>query len=201
MEFFAGLIADEPDVVAWAREREAEGWHGLNISDHLASNGQSYPRLLVTLAQVAAVTETAKVTSGYANTLIRNPVDFAHAAMTLQQASGGRFEAGLGAGWAQEEAHYMGIDFLDGRRTRRRGRHTASVQRAWHRPMPRHGTRPRNLRNTRPRTPLEPQRSGNFARPGAATQFAAGWDCPSAPPPSRAMYRAAPRHRCIGVRD
>ncbi|GEM_PF-235277 len=127
VEFFAGLIADESDVVTWAREREAEGWHGLNISDHLASNGQSYPHLLVTLAQVAAVTETVKVTSGYANTLIRNPVDFAHAAMTLQQASGGRFEAGLGAGWAQEEAHYMGIDFPDGPGRARRFEEAARI--------------------------------------------------------------------------
>lgn len=127
VEFFAGLIADEPDVVAWARQREDQGWDGLNISDHLASNGQSYPHLLVTLTQVAAVTSGVKVVSGYANTLIRNPVDFAHAAMTLQQFSGGRFEAGLGAGWAQEEAEFMGIEFPDGPGRARRFLEAATI--------------------------------------------------------------------------
>ena len=127
MEFFAGLIADDPDAAEWARRREDEGWDGLIISDHLASNGQSYPHLLVTLMQIASVTTRVKLLSGYANTLIRNPVDFAHAAMTLQQASGGRFEAGLGAGWAQEEAVSMGIDFPGGPERARRFFEAATI--------------------------------------------------------------------------
>ena len=42
--------------------------------------------------------------SCFANNLLRSPVEFAQAALTLQRASDGRFEAGLGAGWSREEA-------------------------------------------------------------------------------------------------
>jgi alkanesulfonate monooxygenase SsuD/methylene tetrahydromethanopterin reductase-like flavin-dependent oxidoreductase (luciferase family) len=40
-----------------------------------------------------------RLTTTFANNLLRSPVEFVHAALTLQALSGGRFEAGLGAGW------------------------------------------------------------------------------------------------------
>jgi alkanesulfonate monooxygenase SsuD/methylene tetrahydromethanopterin reductase-like flavin-dependent oxidoreductase (luciferase family) len=41
-------------------------------------------------------------------------VEFAQAALSLQAASGGRFEAGLGAGWLQDEIEAMGDAYPDG---------------------------------------------------------------------------------------
>ena len=44
------------------------------------------------------MTERVTLLSCFANNLLRSPVEFAQAALALQRASGGRFEAGLGPG-------------------------------------------------------------------------------------------------------
>lgn len=109
MEFFPNFpvnIGMRPDD--WAREKEAEGWHGVCASDHLWVNASRYPHVFVAATQMACATESIKVTTSFCNNLFRSPVEFAQAALALQQASNGRFEAGLGAGWAQDEIEAIG---------------------------------------------------------------------------------------------
>jgi alkanesulfonate monooxygenase SsuD/methylene tetrahydromethanopterin reductase-like flavin-dependent oxidoreductase (luciferase family) len=65
----------------------------------------------VTLATFAAVTSRVRLTSSFANNLFRSPVEFAQAALQMQQVSAGRFEAGLGAGWDRDEAEAAGIEY------------------------------------------------------------------------------------------
>ncbi|MBO6658550.1 MAG: LLM class flavin-dependent oxidoreductase [Pseudomonadales bacterium] len=43
--------------------------------------------------------------------LFRSPVEFAQGALSVQQAAKGRFEAGLGAGWAEAEMRAIGMHY------------------------------------------------------------------------------------------
>ena len=94
-------------------EREAEGWDGIGVTDHLWAGTTPFSHWAVTLGQLAAVTERVTLLSCFANNLLRSPVEFAQAALALQRASGGRFEAGLGAGWSREEIEGIGECFPD----------------------------------------------------------------------------------------
>ena len=111
MELVANLMtADEP-AADWARRREAEGWDVLGCADHFFSPRRAYPHVWVTLATFAAATDRVVLTSSFANNLFRSPIEFAQAALQMQAVSGGRFEAGLGAGWERGEAEASGIAF------------------------------------------------------------------------------------------
>ncbi|MEN3973649.1 LLM class flavin-dependent oxidoreductase [Emcibacter sp. SYSU 3D8] len=115
MEFFANLpmpLAGNP--ADWAREREAEGWHGICASDHLWVGQTVYPHVFVVLSAMAAATTRIRLTSSFANNLFRSPVEFAQASLTLNWLSGGRFEPGLGAGWMCQEMTATGRVFPDG---------------------------------------------------------------------------------------
>jgi alkanesulfonate monooxygenase SsuD/methylene tetrahydromethanopterin reductase-like flavin-dependent oxidoreductase (luciferase family) len=115
MEFYANLpmpLAGDPG--AWAREREQEGWHGVCASDHLWVNQTVYPHVFVLLATMAAATTRIRLTSSFANNLFRSPVEFAQASLTLNMLSGGRFEAGLGAGWMEDELIRTGRPYPEG---------------------------------------------------------------------------------------
>ena len=112
-QFFANLLGSSVEPVAWARQREAEGWDGIGVTDHLWAGTTPFSHWAVTLGQLAAVTERVTLLSCFANNLLRSPVEFAQAALALQRASGGRFEAGLGAGWSREEIEGIGACFPD----------------------------------------------------------------------------------------
>jgi alkanesulfonate monooxygenase SsuD/methylene tetrahydromethanopterin reductase-like flavin-dependent oxidoreductase (luciferase family) len=130
MEYsIAFMPGEQQTATRWAQRREEEGWAGLGVADHIAPQGLPYGHLLITLAELAAATSTVKIASCHANSLLRSPIDFAHAAMSLQAMSGGRFEAGLGAGWTQVEVEAMGIDFPDGPERARRFREAAVIVR------------------------------------------------------------------------
>ena len=62
---------------------------------------------------MAAATERVFLTSSFANNLFRSPVEFVQASLTMQAISGGRFEAGLGAGWLEKEIHGSGLVYPD----------------------------------------------------------------------------------------
>jgi alkanesulfonate monooxygenase SsuD/methylene tetrahydromethanopterin reductase-like flavin-dependent oxidoreductase (luciferase family) len=111
VELVANFMTVDVDPSAWARTREAEGWDVLSVADHLWSPRRPYPHLWVTLAAVAAATERVKLTSAFANNLFRSPVEFAQASLALHALSGGRFEAGLGAGWSRDELERTGREF------------------------------------------------------------------------------------------
>ena len=115
MQFFPNFPAradQRPDD--WAREKEAEGWHGVCASDHLWVGETRYPHVFVAATQMACATQHIRLTTSFCNNLFRSPVEFAQAALSLQRASNGRFEAGLGAGWAQDEIEAMGERYPEG---------------------------------------------------------------------------------------
>ena len=111
MEYVATLLNGDVDPAAWARQREDEGWDVLGCADHLFSPRRAYPHVWVTLATFAAATSRPKLTSCFANNLLRTPVEFAQAALQMQAVSGGRFEAGLGAGWDEVEIIGAGLEY------------------------------------------------------------------------------------------
>ena len=118
MELFANLTDAVRDPAAWSREREDEGWHGLGCADHYLSVGRSvrgFPHLWASLGAMAAVTTRVQLQSAFGNNLVRSPVEFAQAALMVHAQSGGRMEAGLGAGWARAELEAAGLPFPDGR--------------------------------------------------------------------------------------
>ena len=108
LQFVPSYLDIAVDPATWARAREAEGWYGLAVADHLWDRGRAYPHLWVALGAMAASTSRVMLTSSFANNLLRSPVEFAQAALTMQHATGGRFEAGLGAGWACAEIEQIG---------------------------------------------------------------------------------------------
>src|SRR5688500_1114745 len=105
------LTDAEVDPIAWSRAREDEGWPAITASDHLFDGNRAYAHCAVTLAQFAAATSRVQIASSFANNLLRSPVEFAQAAMSLQRACNGRFEAGLGAGWAEAEITGIGHEY------------------------------------------------------------------------------------------
>jgi len=115
VEYFANFPAGTgvaPDE--WARAKEAEGWQGICASDHFWVGTTRYPHVFVAATQMACATTTTRITTSFCNNLFRSPVEFAQAALALQAASNGRFDAGLGAGWAQDEIESMGQRYPDG---------------------------------------------------------------------------------------
>ena len=112
MEFFPNYNAGREELPGeWARAREAEGWHGLAASDHFMTLELTYPHLWVALTEMALASRTIPLTSSFANNLFRSPVEFAQAALTLSRVADGRFEAGLGAGWIEDEILRIGWRF------------------------------------------------------------------------------------------
>jgi hypothetical protein len=112
VQFLANLMDPTVDPAPWAREREVEGWDIVAASDHYFLGGAGsyrwFPHVWVTISQMAAATSTVQLTTTFVNNLFRNPVEFVQASLTMQAASGGRFQAGLGAGWAREELEMSG---------------------------------------------------------------------------------------------
>jgi alkanesulfonate monooxygenase SsuD/methylene tetrahydromethanopterin reductase-like flavin-dependent oxidoreductase (luciferase family) len=112
IEFFPNYNTGRDESPAeWARAREAEGWHGVAASDHFVTLNLTYPHLFVVLTEMVLATRRIPVTSSFANNLFRSPVEFAQAALTLNRVANGRFEAGLGAGWIEEEITRIGWRF------------------------------------------------------------------------------------------
>jgi alkanesulfonate monooxygenase SsuD/methylene tetrahydromethanopterin reductase-like flavin-dependent oxidoreductase (luciferase family) len=112
MEFAANFMSGDLSPAAWARQREDEGWDVLGCADHFFSMRRgAYPHLWVTLATFAAAATRVGLTSSFANNLFRSPVEFAQASLEMQMVSGGRFEAGLGAGWTRDEMEAAGLDY------------------------------------------------------------------------------------------
>ena len=95
---------------AWAADREAEGWHGVAVGDHITSGG-FWEHPFIALGAMAAATSRVRMMTAMANNLLRSPVEVAQAALTLHQLSGGRFELGLGAGWQREEIDGIGFAY------------------------------------------------------------------------------------------
>jgi alkanesulfonate monooxygenase SsuD/methylene tetrahydromethanopterin reductase-like flavin-dependent oxidoreductase (luciferase family) len=128
---FAAQWAGEGDPYQWAAEREAEGWPAVSTADHLfpALGQGTSPHLFVTLTRMVAATSRVRVSPAFANNLLRSPVEFAHASLSLADASRGRYVAGLGAGWEASEVQALGMDFPGAASRARRFREAVLITR------------------------------------------------------------------------
>ena len=111
MEYIANVMRADIDVASFAQHAEQTGWDGVAITDHTVHGDRLWPHVFVAASAAAVATERIVITTAFANNLFRHPVEFAQASIALQVASGGRFEAGLGAGWAEQELRDMGMDY------------------------------------------------------------------------------------------
>lgn len=111
MKYVANITKANIDIAGYAAELEASGWDGMAIADHSVHSGRLWPHVWVGVGAAAAATERIVIATAFVNNLFRNPVEFAQAALGVQRVSSGRFEAGLGAGWAEAELVAMGMDY------------------------------------------------------------------------------------------
>jgi alkanesulfonate monooxygenase SsuD/methylene tetrahydromethanopterin reductase-like flavin-dependent oxidoreductase (luciferase family) len=100
------------DFVVRAQAAEASGFDGVAFFDHLETPGM--PRAPVWEAMgiatwVAAKTERIKVGHVVLCDAFRHPAVLAKQAVTLSEASGGRFELGLGSGSMPKELEKFGL--------------------------------------------------------------------------------------------
>ena len=110
--------------VVVAREAERLGFGAFFVPEHshmpLATDFPLAPETpmayksmwdpFVTLAAVAAATETIKVGPSIALVPQRDPIHMAKEVATLDRVSGGRVVLGVGAGWNEEEMEAHGVD-------------------------------------------------------------------------------------------
>jgi probable F420-dependent oxidoreductase len=115
----------EPDasfaaVAGVARRAEALGFDSVWISDHFFLSLARYggdARLhgslepLTTLAALAAVTERVRLGTLVLCAPFRHPAILAKTASTVDLASGGRLDLGIGSGWYEEEFRAFGYPF------------------------------------------------------------------------------------------
>ncbi len=94
-----------------ARAAEADGFDVVTVADHIG------PGLapLVALGAIAQATSTIRIGTFVLNAELRNPVQLAWEASTLDRLSGGRFELGVGAGHTPAEFAAVGVDKAPGR--------------------------------------------------------------------------------------
>lgn len=111
MEYVTNLMDVSVNPGEWARQREDEGWDVLSVADHFYTDHRPFPHVWVAVTAIAAATSNVKVTTSFVNNLLRSPVEVAQAALLLHKVSDGRFELGVGAGWAEGEIIDAGMDY------------------------------------------------------------------------------------------
>ena len=115
MEYVVNLMDVSVHPGEWARRREAQGWPILSVADHFFTSNRPFPHCWVSAAAMASATTTATITTAFANNLLRSPVEVAQAALQMQNVADGRFELGLGAGWAKGEIEQSGMRYPEPR--------------------------------------------------------------------------------------
>ncbi len=114
--FRFGVIGEQmSSAEAWgrtARQAEQLGYSTLFIRDHFISDpfGDQFAPMIALMA-AADATKTLRVGSLVLDNDYRHPVVLAKEAATLDVLSHGRFELGLGAGWAKTEYQQAGMSF------------------------------------------------------------------------------------------
>ncbi len=93
------------DPVAAARRAEELGFDVVLVPDHVGPGLSP----MVTLAAIASATERIRLGTYVLNHDMRNPVQLAWEAVTIDRLSGGRMELGLGAGHTPAEFAATGI--------------------------------------------------------------------------------------------
>lgn len=104
-----------------ATTAEALGFHGFYASDHLLTPGpgpttitpSSFEHLdaLTAVAALAAHTRSLRLGTMVVGNLFRHPVILAKVISTIDHASGGRVELGIGANWRRAECDIYGFPF------------------------------------------------------------------------------------------
>ena len=115
MEYVTNLMDVGVDPGEWGRRREAQGWQVVSVADHFFTETRPFPHVWVSAAAIAQATSTVTITTAFANNLFRSPVEVAQAALQMHHVSGGRFELGLGAGWAKAEMERSGMVYPEPR--------------------------------------------------------------------------------------
>lgn len=128
VELTANYTSLGVDPMEFAREAEAQGFAGVSSADHIFRTA-AYPHVWVTLAAMACATERVRLSSAFANNLLRTPVEFVQAGLSLQALSKGRYEAGLGAGWLAAEVTGSGLPYPDPPARARRYREAVLIAR------------------------------------------------------------------------
>ena len=101
-----------PQLIERARAAESAGFGGIALMDHLAPpNALDQPMFeaMTTATWLAAATETLHVGHLVLCDAMRHPTVLARQAVTLDHASGGRFELGLGWGSVPKELETFGV--------------------------------------------------------------------------------------------
>jgi F420-dependent oxidoreductase-like protein len=110
-----GLSYDE--ILAIARTAEESGLEAFFRSDHYASfpggSGKPTTDAWATLAGLARETSTIRLGVLVSPVTFRIPGSLAKVIQTVDEMSGGRVEAGFGAGWNADEHAQLGIPFPD----------------------------------------------------------------------------------------
>ena len=121
------------DLVARARTAEAGGFVGITGMDHLVpplADDQPMFEAIVTTTWLAAHTERLRVGSLVLCDAFRHPAVLARQAVSIDHASGGRFELGIGWGSVREEFTAFGVGSIEPRVRVDRLRETLEVVRA-----------------------------------------------------------------------
>jgi alkanesulfonate monooxygenase SsuD/methylene tetrahydromethanopterin reductase-like flavin-dependent oxidoreductase (luciferase family) len=101
-----------PDLVTRARAAEASGFTGMALMDHFApplAEGHAMYEAMATAGWLLASTTTLKVSHLVLCDTFRHPAMLAREAVTLDHASGGRFELGIGWGSVPAEFERFGV--------------------------------------------------------------------------------------------
>jgi F420-dependent oxidoreductase-like protein len=110
-----GLTYDE--ILALARTAEGAGIEAFFRSDHYASfpggSGKPTTDAWATLAGLARETSTINLGVLVSPVTFRLPGNLAKVIQTVDEMSGGRIEAGFGAGWNADEHAQLGLPFPD----------------------------------------------------------------------------------------
>ncbi|OMC38157.1 NADP oxidoreductase [Mycobacterium sp. GA-1841] len=114
--FLPQVRLDVGDIVERAKVAEAGGFDGIAFIDHLEAPGathQSIWEAMTVGTWVAACTERLRIGHLVLCDAFRHPAVLAKQAVTLSEASGGRFELGLGSGSWPHEFERFGIETGD----------------------------------------------------------------------------------------
>ena len=131
--FLPQLRMTVEEIVERAQAAETAGFTGIAFMDHLAppaAEGRPMFDAMATAAWVAA--RTARLTVGHLVLCdaFRHPAVLAREVVTLDNASGGRFELGIGSGSVPAELTRFGVE-VEGRRVDRLGETLEVLKLLW----------------------------------------------------------------------
>lgn len=119
MKFSLWPAASHPtaEIIAEARQAEAEGWYGVWLADHYMPNtadgapadGPTHEAWSL-LPAIAALTERVRIGTLVSPTSVHHPALLASRAATIDHVSNGRMVLGLGAGWQVNEHAAYGFE-------------------------------------------------------------------------------------------